>query len=210
MLLQPTTNEICFPAAILQPPFFNPAADDAVNYGAIGVVIGHEMTHGFDDQGRHFDKDGNMNNWWTDADAAAFKTKTDVLVKQFDAIEVLPAKDGQPALYANGSLSLGENIADQGGLRVAWTAYNNSLEGKDAPAPIDGFTDAQRFYLGYATLWAQNIRDEEIARLTKIDVHSLGKWRVNATLRNLQSFYDAFGITDGAMFLPEEKRVIIW
>ena len=206
----PTTNEICFPAAILQPPFFNPAADDAVNYGAIGVVIGHEMTHGFDDQGRHFDKDGNMNNWWTDADAAAFKTKTDVLVKQFDAIEVLPAKDGQPALYANGSLSLGENIADQGGLRVAWTAYNNSLEGKDAPAPIDGFTDAQRFYLGYATLWAQNIRDEEIARLTKIDVHSLGKWRVNATLRNLQSFYDAFGITDGAMFLPEEKRVIIW
>ena len=206
----PTTNEICFPAAILQPPFFNPAADDAVNYGAIGVVIGHEMTHGFDDQGRHFDKDGNMNNWWTDADAAAFKTKTDVLVKQFDAIEVLPAKDGQPALYANGSLSLGENIADQGGLRVAWTAYNNSLEGKDAPAPIDGFTDAQRFYLGYATLWAQNIRDEEIAHLTKIDVHSLGKWRVNATLRNLQSFYDAFGITDGAMFLPEEKRVIIW
>jgi len=133
-----------------------------------------------------------------------------ILVKQFDAIEVLPAKDGQPALYANGSLSLGENIADQGGLRVAWTAYNNSLEGKDAPAPIDGFTDAQRFYLGYATLWAQNIRDEEIARLTKIDVHSLGKWRVNATLRNLQSFYDAFGITDGAMFLPEEKRVIIW
>ncbi len=206
----PTTNEICFPAAILQPPFFNPAADDAVNYGAIGVVIGHEMTHGFDDQGRNFDKDGNMNNWWTEADAAAFKAKTDVLVKQFDAIEVLPAKEGQPAIYANGSLSLGENIADQGGLRVAWTAYRNSLEGKSAPAPIDGFTDAQRFYLGYATLWAQNIRDEEIARLTKLDVHSLGKWRVNATLRNLQSFYDAFGITDGAMFMPEEERVIIW
>ncbi len=206
----PTTNEICFPAAILQPPFFNPAADDAVNYGAIGVVIGHEMTHGFDDQGRNFDKDGNMNNWWTEADAAAFKAKTDVLVKQFDAIEVLPAKEGQPAIYANGSLSLGENIADQGGLRVAWTAYRNSLEGKSAPAPIDGFTDAQRFYLGYATLWAQNIRDEEIARLTKLDVHSLGKWRVNATLRNLQSFYDAFGIADGAMFMPEEERVIIW
>ncbi len=206
----PTTNEICFPAAILQPPFFNPAADDAVNYGAIGVVIGHEMTHGFDDQGRNFDKDGNMNNWWTEADAAAFKAKTDVLVKQFDAIEVLPAKEGQPAIYANGSLSLGENIADQGGLRVAWTAYRNSLEGKPAPAPIDGFTDAQRFYLGYATLWAQNIRDEEIARLTKLDVHSLGKWRVNATLRNLQSFYDAFGIADGAMFMPEEERVIIW
>ena len=206
----PTTNEICFPAAILQPPFYNPDADDAVNYGAIGVVIGHEMTHGFDDQGRQFDKDGNMNNWWTDEDAAAFQAKTEILVKQFDAIEVLPAKGDQPALYANGALSLGENIADQGGLRVAYTAYRNSLEGKEAPAPIDGFTDAQRFYLAYATLWAQNIRDEEIARLTKLDVHSLGKWRVNATLRNIQDFYDAFGITDGAMFMPEEERVIIW
>ena len=206
----PTTNEICFPAAILQPPFYNPDADDAVNYGAIGVVIGHEMTHGFDDQGRNFDKDGNMNNWWTDEDAAAFKAKTDVLVKQFDAIEVLPAKEGQPALFANGALSLGENIADQGGLRVAYTAYHNTLEGKDTPAPIDGFSPDQRFYLAYAQLWAQNIRDEEIARLTKIDVHSLGKWRVNATLRNLQTFYDAFGITDGAMFMPEEERVIIW
>ena len=171
----PTTNEICFPAAILQPPFYNPDADDAVNYGAIGVVIGHEMTHGFDDQGRNFDKDGNMNNWWTDEDAAAFKAKTDILVKQFDAIEVLPAKEGQPAIFANGALS-----------------------------------PEQRFYLGYATLWAQNIRDEEIARLTKLDVHSLGKWRVNATLRNLQDFYDAFSIADGPMFLPEQDRVIIW
>ena len=206
----PTTNEICFPAAILQPPFYNPEADDAVNYGAIGVVIGHEMTHGFDDQGRQFDKDGNMNNWWTEEDTAAFNEKAAVLVKQFDAIEVLPAKDGQPALMANGSLCLGENIADQGGLRVAWTAFHNSLEGKEAPAPIDGFTADQRFYLAYATLWGQNIRDEEIARLTKLDVHSLGKWRVNATLRNLQSFYDAFGITDGPMFLPESERVIIW
>ena len=206
----PTTNEICFPAAILQPPFYNPDADDAVNYGAIGVVIGHEMTHGFDDQGRQFDKDGNMNNWWTEEDAAAFQAKTEILVKQFDAIEVLPAKGDQPALHANGALCLGENIADQGGLRVAYTAYRNSLAGKEAPAPIDGFTDAQRFYLAYATLWAQNIRDEEIARLTKLDVHSLGKWRVNATLRNLQDFYDAFGITDGAMFMPEEERVIIW
>ena len=206
----PTTNEICFPAAILQPPFYNPDADDAVNYGAIGVVIGHEMTHGFDDQGRNFDKDGNMNNWWTDADAAAFKAKTEILVKQFDAIEVLPAKGDQPAVFANGALCLGENIADQGGLRVARTAYRNSLEGKAEPAPIDGFTPEQRFYLGYATLWAQNIRDEEIARLTKLDVHSLGKWRVNASLRNLQDFYDAFSITDGAMFMPEEERVIIW
>ena len=136
--------------------------------------------------------------------------ETDILVKQFDAIEVLPAKDGQPAIMANGSLSLGENIADQGGLRVARTAYRNSLAGREAPAPIDGFTPEQRFYLGYATLWAQNIRDEEIARLTKLDVHSLGKWRVNATLRNLQDFYDAFSIADGPMFLPEQDRVIIW
>ena len=199
----PTTNEICFPAAILQPPFYNSDADDAVNYGAIGVVIGHEMTHGFDDQGRQFDKDGNMNNWWTDADAEAFKAKTDVLVKQFDAIEVLPG------MHANGALSLGENIADQGGLRVSYTALQNALAGTE-PAPKDGFTAAQRFYIAYATLWGQNIRDEEIARLTKQDVHSLGKWRVNATVRNLQTFYDAFGITDGAMFMPEEERVIIW
>ena len=205
----PTTNEICFPAAILQPPFYNPEADDAVNYGAIGVVIGHEMTHGFDDQGRQFDKDGNMNNWWTDADAEAFKKKTDILVKQFDAIEVLPARDGQPALYANGSLCLGENIADQGGLRIAFTALQNSFNG-EKPAPIDGFTPEQRFYLAYATVWGENIRDEEIARLTKLDVHSLGKWRVDATLRNIQDFYDAFGITDGKMFLPVEERVIIW
>ena len=199
----PTTNEICFPAAILQPPFYNSDADDAVNYGAIGVVIGHEMTHGFDDQGRQFDKEGNMNNWWTDEDAEAFKAKTDILVKQFDAIEVLPG------LHANGSLSLGENIADQGGLRVSYTALQNALNGVE-PAPKDGFTAAQRFYIAYATLWGQNIRDEEIERLTKLDVHSLGKWRVNATLRNLQTFYDAFGITDGAMFMPEEERVIIW
>ncbi len=205
----PTTNEICFPAAILQPPFYNPDADDAVNYGAIGVVIGHEMTHGFDDQGRQFDKEGNMNNWWTEADAEAFKAKTDILVEQFNAIEVLPATEEQPALHANGALCLGENIADQGGLRVAYTALQNALAGRPVE-PIDGFTPEQRFYIAYATLWGQNIRDEEIARLTKLDVHSLGKWRVNATLRNLQSFYDAFGITDGAMFMPEEERVVIW
>ncbi len=205
----PTTNEICFPAAILQPPFYNSTADDAVNYGAIGVVIGHEMTHGFDDQGRHFDKDGNMNNWWTEADSEAFKLKTDVLVKQFDAVEVLPARDGQPALHADGRLSLGENIADQGGLRVAYTALHNAID-TEAVAPIDGFTPDQRFYLAYATLWAQSIRDEEIARLTKNDVHSLGVNRVNITLRNLQSFYDAFGITEGPMFLPAEERVVVW
>ena len=206
----PTTNEICFPAAILQPPFYNSSADDAVNYGAIGVVIGHEMTHGFDDQGREFDKDGNMANWWTEADAAAFKARTDILVEQFNKIVILPAKDGQPALMADGALSLGENIADQGGLRVAYTALQNTFEATGEPEPIDGFTAAQRFYISYATIWGQNIRDEEAARLTKVDVHSLGKNRVNATLRNIQTFYDAFGITDGAMFLPEEERVVIW
>ena len=199
----PTTNEICFPAAILQPPFFNPEADDAVNYGAIGVVIGHEMTHGFDDQGRQFDKDGNLAEWWTEQDAEAFSAKTGVLAGQFDKIEVL---DG---LHANGQLTLGENIADQGGLRVAYTAMKNAQNGVE-PAPIDGFTADQRFYLSYATIWAQNIRDEEIARLTKIDPHSLGEWRVNATLRNIDTFYEAFGITDGAMFMPEAERVVIW
>ena len=206
----PTTNEICFPAAILQPPFYNSAADDAVNYGAIGVVIGHEMTHGFDDQGRQFDKDGNMNNWWTDEDAAAFKVRTDVLVEQFNKIEILPAKGDQPAVMADGALSLGENIADQGGLRVSYTAFHNSIKESGEPAPIDGFTADQRFYLSYATIWGQNIRDEEAARLTKVDVHSLGKNRVNATLRNIESFHKAFGITEGAMFLPVEERVIIW
>ncbi len=206
----PTTNEICFPAAILQPPFYNPTADDAVNYGAIGVVIGHEMTHGFDDQGRNYDKEGNLNNWWSEADAAAFKERTDVLVKQFDAIEVLPATDERPALYANGAYSLGENIADQGGLRVAYTALRNSFDGNE-PEPIEGLTAAQRFYLGYAALWAQNIRDEEIARLTKVDVHSLGINRVNATLKNIQDFYDAFGVKEGdAMYLAPEERIIIW
>jgi len=199
----PTTNEICFPAAILQPPFFDPAADDAVNYGAIGVVIGHEMTHGFDDQGRQFDKTGNLADWWTAADADAFKVRAEGLAAQFDAIEVLPG------LNANGHLTLGENIADQGGLRVAYTAMKMAQNGVE-PAPIDGFTAEQRFYLAYATLWAQNIRDEEIRRLTTIDPHSLGKLRVNATLRNIDTFHTAFGITEGPMFTTPEERVVIW
>ncbi len=199
----PSSNEICFPAAILQPPFFNPDADDAVNYGAIGVVIGHEMTHGFDDQGRRFDKEGNLNEWWTEADAEAFNKRADVLVAQFDAIEV------QPGLNANGRFTLGENIADQGGLRVAYTALKTALGGVE-PAPIDGFTADQRFYLAYAGLWAQNIREEEVARLTKVDEHSLGKWRVDGALRNIDTFYDAFDITSGGMYLPPEQRVVIW
>ncbi|MFI3297795.1 MAG: M13 family metallopeptidase, partial [bacterium] len=199
----PTTNEICFPAAILQPPFFNPNADDAVNYGAIGVVIGHEMTHGFDDQGCQFDKDGNLNNWWNAEDAARFEEKTQGLVAQFDAIEVLPG------INANGAFTLGENIADQGGLRVAYTALQEAKGGVE-PELIDGFTANQRFYIGYAALWAQNIRDKEIERLTNTDPHSLGEFRVNQTLKNIDTFYDAFNITEGDMFLAPEKRIVIW
>ena len=200
----PTTNEICFPAAILQPPFYNPDADDAVNYGAIGVVIAHEMTHGFDDQGSQFDKVGNMNDWWSAEDRTAFEKKTQVLVEQFNAIEILPG------LFADGQFSLGENIADQGGLRLAYTGLVDYAWAEGRPENIDGFTGEQRFYIGYATLWAQNITDQEKERLTKVDVHSLGRNRVNATLRNIQSFYDAFNITESdAMYMPEEERVII-
>ena len=201
----PTTNEICFPAAILQPPFFNPDADDAVNYGAIGVVIGHEMTHGFDDQGRNYDKDGNLIDWWTAEDAVRFKERADKLVDQYDQIIVIDT------LHANGRFTLGENIADHGGLLVAHQAYVNSLKGKETPAPIDGFTNEQRFFLGYATLWGQNIRPEEIRRRTKIDPHSLGKWRVNAALRNIAPFYAAFDIKEGdPMFMAPADRVVIW
>ena len=201
----PTTNEICFPAAILQPPFFNPDADDAVNYGAIGVVIGHEMTHGFDDQGRNYDMDGNLIDWWTAEDAVRFTERADKLVDQYDQIIVIDT------LHANGRFTLGENIADHGGLLVAHQAYLNSLKGKETPAPIDGFTNEQRFFLGYATLWGQNIRPEEIRRRTKIDPHSLGKWRVNAALRNIAPFYAAFDIKEGdPMFMAPVDRVVIW
>jgi len=200
----PTTNEICFPAGILQAPYFNPDADDAENYGAIGVVIGHEMTHGFDDQGRQFDKDGNFSNWWTDADAAAFTTLADGLAAQFDAIEVAPGT------HANGRFTLGENIADQGGLRVAYTAYHNAL-GDSEGEIIDGFTPDQRFYLAYANVWAGNIREAEILKRTKTDPHSLGRWRVNASLRNIEPFFRAFDIKEGdPMFRPAAERVVIW
>ena len=206
----PSTNEICFPAAILQPPFFNPDADDPVNYGGIGVVIGHEMSHGFDDQGRLFDKVGNMTNWWTEEDAAKFNAKAQVLAAQFDAVEVLPAKDGKPALMANGQLSLGENIGDHGGLSIAYTAMHNAIAGKE-PGLIDGFTPDQRFYIAYAAVWAQNITDEEIARRTRLDVHSLAVNRVNVSVKNFQSFFDAFGIKEGdPMWRPESERVHIW
>lgn len=200
----PTTNEICFPAAILQPPFFNADADDAVNYGAIGVVIGHEMTHGFDDQGRLFDKEGNMTNWWTPEDEAAFKERTAILEKQYSEVEILPG------IHADGALTLGENIADHGGISIAWTALHNALGGVE-PEPIDGFTAAQRFFIGYAHLWADNATDEAKARLNKIDVHSLAEERVNVAVRNFPFFFEAFGIKEGdKMWRPEEERVSIW
>lgn len=200
----PTTNEVCFPAAILQPPYFDPLADDAQNYGAIGVVIGHEMTHGFDDSGRQFDKDGNLAEWWQPEDADRFKALADRLVEQFDAIEVAPG------VHANGRFTLGENIADQGGLRIALTAYLDSLGGNDAKV-IDGFSPLMRFYIAYANVWASNIREEEIKLRTKTDPHSLEKLRTNATLQNISEFFDAFGIEDGdPMWRSPENRVIIW
>lgn len=200
----PSTNEICFPAAILQYPFFDMNADDAFNYGAIGVVIGHEMTHGFDDQGRQFDKNGNLCDWWAAGDAERFNERAQVMVDFFNNIEVLSG------LKANGQLTLGENLADHGGLNVAYLAYRNAT--KDAPlGVVDGFTADQRFFLAYAALWAGNIREEAIRQYTKSDPHSLGEWRVNGALPHIQAWYDAFGITDkDPMYIAPEKRVNIW
>lgn len=200
----PISNEICFPAAILQPPYFDIEADDALNYGAIGVVIGHEMTHGFDDQGRHFDKNGNLENWWTPQDEENFKNISDRLVALFDKVEVAPG------VFANGRFTLGENIADQGGLRIALTAYCEAA--KEGPMKqIDGFSPIQRFYLSYANVWAGSIRDEEILVRTKSDPHSLNKNRVNETLKNIKEFFMAFKIKEGdPMFRREEDRVVIW
>ncbi len=206
----PLNNEIVFPAGILQAPFYDPNASDAENYGGIGVVIGHELSHGFDDQGCNFDADGNMTNWWSPEDAKAFKELTQGLVAQFDEVEVLPG------LHANGAYTLGENIGDQGGLRVAYTAFLDSQKKKGVDiesesAVIDGLTPAQTFYLNYANLWAQNVRDAEIRSLTMGDVHSIGKNRVNVTLKNLDPFFKAFNIKEGdPMFRPENERVIIW
>lgn len=200
----PTTNEICFPAGILQYPFFDMNADDAFNYGGIGVVIGHEMTHGFDDQGRQFDKEGNLKDWWTAEDAERFNKRSQVMVNFFDSIQVLPG------LNANGSLTLGENIADHGGLQVSLQAFKNAT--KDAPLEnVDGFTPEQRFFLAYAGLWAGNIRDEQIRVYTKSDPHSLGRWRVNGALPQIGAWYEAFNIKEGdPMYLAPDKRVSIW
>ena len=201
----PTTNEICFPAGILQKPFFDPEADDAVNYGGIGVVIGHEMSHGFDDQGSMFDAKGNMENWWTAEDKAKFDALGDKLAAQFDVVEVLPG------VHANGRYTLGENIGDHGGLSIAYSALENALNGKLDKPVIDGFTPQQRFYLSYGNIWAQNITDQEKARLTNLDPHSLAENRVNVSVRNFQTFFDAFDIQEGdPMYRPEEERVHIW
>lgn len=200
----PTTNEICFPAAILQAPFFDVNADDATNYGAIGVVIGHEMTHGFDDQGRNFNADGNMVDWWTAGDSKRFTAAAEKLAAQFDQITVVGD------LKANGHLTLGENIADQGGLRISYDAFKTTQqfqEGKE----IDGFTPAQRFYLSYGRIWAEHMTEEAIYQQTKSDPHSIGRNRVNATLRNLDTWYDAFGVKEGdKMWLAPAERAIVW
>lgn len=204
----PSSNEICFPAGILQYPFFDMSADDAFNYGAIGVVIGHEMTHGFDDQGCQFDKDGNLNNWWTPEDKERFDARTQVMSDFFSAIEVAPG------VHANGAFTLGENIADHGGLQISWQAFCNN-EARKAPADRlterDGFTPAQRFFLAYANVWAGNIRPEEILQRTKSDPHSLGRWRVNGALPHIQAWYDAWDINEESpLYVAPERRVSIW
>ena len=200
----PTTNEICFPAGILQYPFFDMQADDAFNYGAIGVVIGHEMTHGFDDQGRQFDKDGNLKNWWTEADGVKFNERAKVMSDFYDSIYVAPG------VHANGKFTLGETLADFGGLQIAYQAFKEATAGRPQEDKL-GFTPDQRFFLAYAAVWASNIRDEEILRLTKTDPHALGKWRVNGELPQIDAWYEAFGITESSpMYIPKEKRVTIW
>ena len=200
----PTTNEICFPAGILQYPFFDPEADDAFNYGAIGVVIGHEMTHGFDDQGRHYDKDGNMTDWWTENDGKNFEARTGKYADFFSNIKVLPDLNG------NGKLTLGENLADHGGLQVAYNAYKNAT--KNAPLEEkDGLTADQRFFIAYAGVWAGNITEAEIRNRTKSDPHSLGRWRVNGALPHIDAWYDAFGVKEGdKMFVPKAERLQLW
>ena len=199
-----TTNEICFPAGILQYPFFDPKADEAFNYGAIGVVIGHEMTHGFDDKGRQFDDKGYMNDWWTEEDAKGFTERADMYDRFFSGIEVLPG------LNANGSLTLGENLADHGGLQVAFTAYKNATAAKPLKVK-DGFTADQRFFLAYAGVWGQNITEQEIRQRVKNDPHSLGEWRVNGALPHVDMWYEAFGVKPGdKMYIPKEERLDLW
>jgi endothelin-converting enzyme/putative endopeptidase len=201
----PTINEIVFPAGILQPPFYDPQADDAFNYGGIGAVIGHEMTHGFDDQGAKFDANGNLVQWWTDDDYKKFTARTDCVVKQFDAFEV------EPGLHENGKLVVGESVADLGGLTVAYAAYQKSLQGKPHPPTIAGFTPEQRFFLGWAQVWASSIRPEAARQQVKTDPHPLARFRVNAPLSNIPAFAEAFQCKVGdAMVRPPEQRCQIW
>jgi putative endopeptidase len=201
----PSMNEIVFPAGILQWPFYDPSADDAINYGGIGVVIGHEMTHGFDDSGAKFDPQGNLKNWWTDEDLAKFKTRAQCIIDQFDSYEV------QPGLHEKGRLVTGESIADLGGLAIAYAAFQKSMQGKPRPPDIDGFTPEQRFFLGYAQIWAQNVRPEYERQLVVTDSHPLGRFRVNGPLSNMPTFAQAFQCKDGdPMVRPPEKRCEIW
>ena len=207
----PTTNEICFPAAILQPPFFNMNADEAANYGAIGVVIGHELTHGYDDQGRLYDKDGNLNDWWTEQDAANFDKNKQTLVEAFN--NCIAVDDPELGLiHGNGELTLGENIADNGGLHVSYLAMHNAMaKGQVNKEMMDGFTPEQRFFLAYAAVWASNINNKAALQLTQMDVHSLGRNRVNVALPQVTEFIEAFGIKEGdGMWLAPEKRVVLW
>ena len=200
----PPMNEIVFPAAILQPPFFDADADDALNYGAIGAVIGHEISHGFDDSGSQYDGVGNLRNWWTKEDHERFGARTAALVAQYDAYSPLPG------YHLNGKLTLGENIADNSGLAIAWKAYQISLGGKPAPV-IDGLTGAQRFFVGWARVWPEKRREPEVLRMLKIDPHSPGRFRANGAAVNQEAFYEAFGVKEGdRMYLPPAKRVTIW
>jgi endothelin-converting enzyme len=200
----PPRNKIVFPAAILQPPFFDPAADDAINYGAIGAVIGHEISHGFDDDGRKYDGDGNVRDWWTEADNTAFVARAQALVKQYDAFKPLPD------LHVNGELTLGENIGDLSGLTIALAAYHRSLGGQPAPV-IGGLTGDQRFFIGFAQIWRTKLRDEFMRMMVVSNEHAPGQYRVNGVVANMPEFYAAFGVKPGDRhYLPPEERVKIW
>jgi predicted metalloendopeptidase len=200
----PPMNEIVFPAAILQPPFFDPYADDAVNYGGIGAVIGHEIGHGFDDQGRKSDGDGVLREWWTEEDAARFKERADALVERYDAFVALPG------LNVNGKNTLGENIGDLGGLEIAYHAYQLSLKGKEAPV-IEGLTGDQRFFLGFAQIWRTKMREAMLTSMVASNEHSPAEFRVTGSVPNMDAWYTAFNVQPGdSLYIPPEKRIHIW
>ena len=202
----PTKNEILFPAGILQPPFFDPTMDDAVNFGGIAVVIGHEITHGYDDQGRKYDSEGNLNDWWTPEDAREFRERAQRIIDQYARFEPLPG------IPINGELTMGENIADLGGVSLAFEALERRLaDGRTPDRPIDGFTPRQRFFISYGQIWRGTIRDEELRRRLTTDPHSPGHYRVNGVLANLPEFWKAFDVAPGSpMRQPEDRRVTIW